>query len=55
MQDLFFYSFIVVQLEKRAHKVSEKLLLHVKISIYKEIIVRKLPNFWSKFGFRQGA
>ena len=55
MQDLFFFSFIVVQLERGAHKSSEKNLLHEKIPIYKEIVVRKLPNFWSKFGVRQGA
>ena len=54
MQD-FFFSFIVVQLERGAHKVSEKTLLHEKIPIYKEFIVQKLPNFWSKFSVRQGA
>ena len=33
MQDLFFFSFVVVQLERGAHKVSEKLYF-MKIFLY---------------------
>ena len=37
MQDLFFFSFIVVQLERGVHKVSEKLYFMKKV-----LYIRKL-------------
>ena len=47
---IYFFSFILVQLNRGAHKFSEK-NFYEKISIYKEVIIQIL----SKYGVRQGA